>query len=97
MRKPIAVLILALSSRAAPAFADDVGNNAVCFVPRLDGCALVAVTEIGKAVKTVNSSSCPTPVSRDKMIGEQVAKVVLRSILHRNEWTRLTLRPHNRK
>ena len=50
MRYLIALLLLT----AVPAYAEDIGNNTVCFVPGPDDCAMVAVTEIGKATKTLD-------------------------------------------
>ena len=53
MRYLIALLLLT----AVPAYAEDIGNNTVCFVPGPDDCAMVAVAEIEKAQRTVDFES----------------------------------------
>jgi phosphatidylserine/phosphatidylglycerophosphate/cardiolipin synthase-like enzyme len=50
MRCLIALLLLT----AIPAYAEDIGNNTVCFVPGPDDCAMVAVAEINKAQRTLD-------------------------------------------
>ena len=46
--------ILALCLFATSAFAEDIGNNSVCFVPGPEDCAMVAVGEIAKAQRTIS-------------------------------------------
>ena len=53
MRYLIALLLLT----AVPGYAEDIGNNTVCFVPGPDDCAMVAVAEIEKAQRTIDMQS----------------------------------------
>jgi len=58
MRRLIfAALVTQCTCAAIPAYAEDIGNNTVCFVPGPDDCATVAVAEINKTQKTIDMQS----------------------------------------